>query len=249
MHREDDERRPEKNSRDGLFRFMQILVAVTALILVGLIILNHVRSGRSFSLKPGLFHSGEESPSGSAKAEEADGTHDAEFWEGAPDIDVQLLTVNEYSRPGIAMNEVNGIVIHYTANPGSTAQGNHDYFEGLKDGGGEKASSHFIVGLKGEIIQCIPSTEIAYASNDRNTDTISVECCHPDDTGEFTTETYNATVELTAWLCKAFDVDPDNVIRHYDITGKECPKYYVDNPEEWTMLKGFIKQRYEELVS
>ena len=45
-----------------------------------------------------------------------------EDWEGAPPLDVQLLTVNEYSRPGIAMEKINGIVIHYTANPGSSAR-------------------------------------------------------------------------------------------------------------------------------
>ena len=38
-----------------------------------------------------------------------------------PDIDVQLLDVNPYSRPGIESEGVKGVVIHYTANPGSTA--------------------------------------------------------------------------------------------------------------------------------
>ena len=40
---------------------------------------------------------------------------------GAPPFDVELLDINEYSRPGIPLEEINGIVIHYTANPGSTA--------------------------------------------------------------------------------------------------------------------------------
>ena len=85
-----------------------------------------------------------------------------------PVLDVQLLSVNEYSRPGIAMEQVNGIVIHYTANPGTTAQQNRDYFNGLKDSHITKASSHFVIGIDGEIIPCIPSSEIAYASNERN---------------------------------------------------------------------------------
>ena len=50
-----------------------------------------------------------------------------------PDIDVELLTPNEYSRAGIATNKITGIVIHYTANPGASAMNNRDYFEGLKD--------------------------------------------------------------------------------------------------------------------
>ena len=52
-----------------------------------------------------------------------------EIEERKPDIDVQLLAVNEYSRPGTEVEKIRGIVIHYTANPGSTAQNNRDYFE------------------------------------------------------------------------------------------------------------------------
>ena len=95
-----------------------------------------------------------------------------EEWIGATKLNVDLLSVNEYSRPGTALSQINGIVIHYTANPGSSAKANRDYFEGLKDAHTTKASSHFIVGLDGEIIQCIPSTEISYASNERNKDTL-----------------------------------------------------------------------------
>ena len=155
----------------------------------------------------------------------------------APEYDVQLLTVNEYSRPGIERDEINGIVIHYTANPGSTAQQNRDYFEGLKDTHTTKASSHFIIGLEGEIIQCIPTSEIAYASNNRNSDTISIECCHEDETGEFNEETYDSLVHLVAWLCGKFDLDTDDVIRHYDVTGKECPLYFVEHEDAWEQFK------------
>ena len=65
-----------------------------------------------------------------------------------PDLDVELLTVNPYSRPGTALTQVNGIVIHYTANPGATAIANRNYFENLKDTHTTKASAHFIVGLE-----------------------------------------------------------------------------------------------------
>ena len=154
-----------------------------------------------------------------------------------PEFDVDLLTVNEYSRPGFAMNKINGIVIHYTANPGTTAKQNRDYFEGLKDSHQTKASSHFVIGIEGEIIQCIPSREISYASNERNSDTLSIECCHPDETGKFTDKTYNSLVAMCAWLCGEFDIKIDNIIRHYDVTGKNCPKYYVENEREWEKFK------------
>lgn len=159
-----------------------------------------------------------------------------------PEMKVDLLTVNPYSRVGKEVDEINGIVIHYTANPGASAQNNRDYFENLKDTHSTRASSHFIVGLEGEIVQCIPTWEIAYASNDRNSDTISIECCHPDESGKFTKETYQSMVQLTAWLCEKFGLTEDDVIRHYDITGKNCPKYFVEDEEAWNDFKGYIEE-------
>ena len=108
---------------------------------------------------------------------------DGSFWEGCPERDIQLLTPNPYSRPQYALEEVHDIVIHYVGNPGTTAQENRDYFESLKDGS-RSASSHFVIGLDGEIIQCVSCSEWSYASNSRNFDTISIECCHPDASGK-----------------------------------------------------------------
>ena len=163
-----------------------------------------------------------------------------------PQIDVQLLEVNPYSRPGITIDEVHGIVIHYTANPGSSAQENRDYFNGLKDSHETSASSNFVIGLKGEIIQCIPTWEMAYASNDRNTDTISIECCHPDESGKFTDETYKSLVQLTAWLCAKYNLTSDQVIRHYDVTGKICPKYFVEDETAWAEFKKNVQNALEK---
>lgn len=163
-----------------------------------------------------------------------------------PEIDVQLLDVNPYSRPGTEIEKINGIVVHYTANPGSTAQENRDYFNGLKDSHETEASSNFIVGLNGEIIQCVPTWEMAYASNSRNIDTVSIECCHPDESGKFTDETYRSLVQLTAWLCVKFDLTEEQVIRHYDVTGKICPKYFVDDEEAWEAFKENVKRAIEK---
>ena len=165
--------------------------------------------------------------------------------EDMPELDVQLLTVNEYSRPGIALDQINGIVIHYTANPGTSAQANRDYFEGLKDSHVTKASSHFIVGLEGEIVQCIPTAEIAYASNERNSDTISIECCYENEDGSFNQATYDSVVRLTAWLCARSGLNAEDVIRHYDVTGKMCPVYYVDNPDAWEQFRTDVTEAIE----
>lgn len=156
-------------------------------------------------------------------------------------IQHQFLTVNPYSRPGKALKKVNGIVIHYTANPGSNAQNNRDYFENLKTRHTTKASSHFIIGINGEIIQCIPLNEIAYASNNRNSDTISIECCHPDSSGRFSNATYQTLQQLVKSLMTTYSLDKNDVIRHYDVTGKECPKYFVTYPQKWEEFKNSLE--------
>ncbi len=161
-----------------------------------------------------------------------------------------LLTINDYSRPGTKLAEINGIVVHYVGNPGTTAGQNRNYFEGLKDQTGSNrifVSSNFIIGLDGEILQCVPIDEMAYASNARNSDTISIECCHPGKDGKFTEETYASLVRLTAWLCRELDLKPKDVIRHYDVTEKACPKYFVDHPDQWKEFQKDVKEAMKDL--
>lgn len=154
-------------------------------------------------------------------------------------ISQEIIDQDGHSRTGAQTDKINGIVIHYVANPGSTAKNNRDYFNSPQS----RVSSHFVVGLEGEIIQCVPLDEQSSASNSRNIDTISIEVCHPDESGEFTIPSYNATVKLCVWLCKEFRLNENDVIRHYDITGKMCPKYYVEHEDSWLRFKGYIKER------
>ena len=160
-------------------------------------------------------------------------------------VEADLLPVNEWSRPGTPLERIDGVVIHYVGNPNTSAQANRNYFASLSSGeDGTYASSHFIVGLEGEVIQCIPLTEIAYASNERNDDTVAIEVCHPDESGEFSDVTYARVVELTAWLCGTFDLDPEeDVIRHYDVSGKICPVYYVEHPEAWDQFRSDVAEQ------
>ncbi len=164
-----------------------------------------------------------------------------------PDLDVRLLTINPYSRPALQSERIRNIVIHYTANPGTSAMQNRDYFEGLKDSKLTKASSHFVIGLAGEIVQCIPTAEISYASNHRNNDTVSIETCHWQETGAYTEETYQSMVELTAWLCIKFELTEQDVIRHYDVTGKICPKYFVDHEDAWKTFQNDVGKRLAQM--
>lgn len=150
----------------------------------------------------------------------------------------QFIT-NENARYRIPIEHVNDIVIHNTGNPGTTAQNNRDYFNEPAT----EVCSHFVIGMDGEIIQCLPLNEKSSASNNRNFDTISIEVCHADESGEFTKAAYDSLVKLTAWLCKDCSLSSEHIIRHYDITGKECPKYYVENEKAWKQLKADVKEK------
>lgn len=144
-------------------------------------------------------------------------------------VTVDLIHKHGDARSGIKLSAINNIVIHYVGNPGTTAKNNRDFF----DKEDTNVSSNFVVGLDGEIIQCLPVYEKSAASNWRNSDTISIEVCHEDENGKFNTETYASVIKLTAWLCKELDLKSSDVIRHYDITGKMCPVYYVKKEDAW----------------
>lgn len=163
---------------------------------------------------------------------------DAPSW-----IDQQYITNGYPSRNGQQLSAVNDIVIHYVGNPGTTAQQNRNYF----DTPTTTVSSHFVIGLDGEIIQTLPLYEKSAATNWRNDDTISIEVTHPTADGQFTEASYDALVRLTAWLLHSADLPPKQVIRHYDVTGKPCPLYYVQHDDAWLALKEDIRIAYDAI--
>jgi N-acetylmuramoyl-L-alanine amidase len=174
-----------------------------------------------------------------------------------PNIDRRLLSVNPFSRPGKKLAAVKGVVIHWVANPGTSALQTRSYFEGLKnqslsDPKAVFASAHFIAGLEGETVQCLPLDEMAYHVGAKlytpeaisrfghypNNCTIGIELCHPAWDGKFAPETWASAVKLAARLTLAFSLDPlKDIWRHFDVTRKDCPKYFVDHPENFERFK------------
>ena len=172
-------------------------------------------------------------------------------------IQTDLLTVNPFSRPGKKLSGVKAVVIHWVANAGSTAKQNRDYFESLKkqslnNASVRFASAHFIAGLSGEVIQCIPCEEMAYhvgaktympdaagfPGHNPNNCTIGIELCHPKADGRFKEETIRAAEELCALLCGRFNLDPEaDIWTHYGITGKHCPRRFVEHPGGFETFK------------
>lgn len=167
-----------------------------------------------------------------------------------------FLSINEFSRPGKKLKSIKKIVIHWVANPGTTARQNRNFFENRKNGKSGYGSAHYIID-DSNIIRCIPDNEMAYhvgakkyteygssISSYPNARTIGIEFCHPDKTGKPSYATYKHIVELCKYLCSKFNLDPkEDITTHYAITNKKCPKYYIDVPSEFYRLKCDVKNR------
>lgn len=152
------------------------------------------------------------------------------------------------NRPYEKRAKTTAIAVHYIGNPGTSAEANRNYFQNnICD-----VSSNYIIGLNGEIICCIPPDEVSWCTCQANAYSPSIECCHPDSTGKLNSKTYNSLVELCAYLCKKYKLDETDLIRHYDVTGKVCPKGFVpkskggsdDNSNTaWKKFKADVKAK------
>lgn len=163
-----------------------------------------------------------------------------------PTIREDFLTFSEYNRPGTKLSSVNNIFVHYTANPGTSAAQNRSYFESLGQTHERAASAHFIIGYEGEIVQCIPLDEEAYAVVEHNGDSLSIECCYLEADGSFTQETYDSLIVMLAWLTERYDLETQDILRHYDCGGKKCPLYYVEHEDAWQRLLEDVRQYRNE---
>ena len=147
----------------------------------------------------------------------------------------KIIKPNKYSRPQKKITAVRKIVMHWTANLGATANGHYNYFNTLS---GRYASAHFFID-KTESILIIPLNEIAYHANDgskrkiaelrpnANFLSIGIELCVEKD-GSFHPNTIKQAEAVAAELCKRYKLDPKtDIVRHYDITGKNCPAPWV----------------------
>lgn len=143
-----------------------------------------------------------------------------------------MIKVNPFTRPGKIRDRTTHIVLHWTDNPGQGACGVYSFFKWVEE---TYVSAHAVVGIWGEVVQILPYDEIAYHAGDRemNNSSIGIEICIPDATGRPTKDTEDSLVELVKYLRRDYDAE---VIRHYDVTGKKCPKWFVDREDEWQRL-------------
>ena len=149
-------------------------------------------------------------------------------------------------------NTIEYIVIHYTANNGDTAANNANYFA---NNANLEASAHYFVD-ENEIYQSVEEKDIAWHCgatvykhpNCRNANSLGVELCsRKDETGNyyFKAGTVTNAVELTKKLAKKYGIPIGNILRHYDVTGKNCPAPFVKSESAWEDFKNKIKENID----
>lgn len=155
------------------------------------------------------------------------------------------LTPNVYSRPQRRLEAARAIVLHWVANPGSSARANRNYWESRKDGNRGYGSAHYIVDDR-EVVEAIPPSEMAYhvgasaytefaadyLGDYPNATTIGVEMCHPDWTGRYSVDVWQRSVRLVTTLLLANKLRPHHITTHNAVTGKECPRWFVNHLDE-----------------
>ena len=168
------------------------------------------------------------------------------------EINTKYANTANYAK-GRGGGTIQYIVLHYTANDGDTARGNCNYFQGAD----RKASAHYFVD-ENEVWQSVRDTDTAwhcgggiqgsgghaYYGKCTNSNSIGIEMCSDKIDGEYmiTCKTEQNAAELTKMLMKKYNVPIDRVIRHYDVTGKDCPRPWVRNNAAWLRFKAKLKE-------
>lgn len=168
-------------------------------------------------------------------------------------VPIKTHTANKSNYGGSrSTSTIKYLVIHYTGNDGDSDQNNGKYFANNV----VKASAHYFVDSD-SITQSVPDNYVAYSvggnkyANTKgakfygqctNANSISIELCDDVKDGVIypSAKTIQNAIELTQMLMQKYNIPADRVIRHYDVTGKICPAYWVDDAkwkaEFWNKL-------------
>ena len=155
------------------------------------------------------------------------------------EIKRNITEVNRTVKPS---REIKYIVVHYTGNNGDTAYNNTKYFKTVRRG----ASAHYFVD-ENEVWQCVEDKDVAwhcgtkgryYHADCRNANSIGVEMCNSVSKNEAVERN---TAELVRYLVKKYKLNSDRILRHYDVTHKQCPLTMIDE-SEWQKFKDNLKE-------
>ena len=137
--------------------------------------------------------------------------------------------------------KVKYIIVHYTSTL-APALSNIKYFASRYVG----ASAHYFIDRNGDLYQSVKESDTAWSvgarnykhPNARNTNSVNIEMVAKKN--EFTPQQKATLRKLVNYLMAKYDVPKSNVFRHYDVTGKKCPAWYITPEAYWILLKNFI---------
>ncbi|GKU75643.1 N-acetylmuramoyl-L-alanine amidase [Paenibacillus sp. L3-i20] len=145
-------------------------------------------------------------------------------------------------RPGIVM-KAETLTIHNTGNPKSNAANERAW---LTNPSNARTASYHIVVDEHEAIECLPLSEVGWHAGDGhgpgNRKSIGIEIC---ESGNYA-KTVERAIELIASMLKERGWGVDRLRRHYDWSGKLCPRLMYDEGK-WTSWEMFINQVREKL--
>ena len=162
-------------------------------------------------------------------------------------IKEQLTQINYYRGNGNGGTKQNKyIVVHYVGAV-STAKNNADYFFSVN----RQASANYFVD-ENEIYRVVTDSDSAwhvganqYYNDARNTNSIGIEMCCYWNNGKLdvSEKVISNTIELVKDLMAKYNIPASNVVRHYDVTRKNCPAPLVENPTRWNDFKARLRRR------
>ena len=152
-----------------------------------------------------------------------------------------LLTrkIINYNHSGRMGQKIKYLIVHDTGNArsGAGASAHQKYF----GSGNKNASAHYLVDSK-EIIQIVDDSLASWHCGDghgkkgiTNQNSIGIELCINRD-GKFCQTLQHAQI-LIRHLMKTHGIKKDQVLRHYDASGKICPRTMSD--DNWSKWKEF----------
>lgn len=155
-----------------------------------------------------------------------------------PVIKKNITTVNRY----VSGNKKLWIVIHnvgMAATKEGSAYANTQYFKNVN----RNASAHYFIDDGDAIWQSVDDDDRSWSVGDArtkngadNNNTINIEVCG---NSKFTDKELKNLRWLVQMLMKKYNIPKSRICRHYDITGKKCPAYYIDD-KNWSTLKSYI---------
>lgn len=149
------------------------------------------------------------------------------------------------------LSDIAYLVVHYTGNRGDTAKNNADYFAREVTG----TSAHYFVD-ENEVWQSVPDGHAAwhcgtkgtyYHPACRNANSIGVEVCMLDKHGKLRQGSVDRAAALVRELMQRYGIPADRVVRHYDVTHKDCPAPMVSDPALWQAFQNKLTQEDDEM--